>query len=85
MKQQSLNAREEEALTPRTLRRTTANATNCKLGPSCCIANLMLMREPADDVPFAVCDQAMRHNPKWATFNAVYINEIVEFYIQNAS
>jgi len=26
----------------------------------------------------------MRHNPKWATFNAAYINEMVEFHVQNA-
>ncbi|KAJ4307350.1 hypothetical protein N0V88_000734 [Collariella sp. IMI 366227] len=26
----------------------------------------------------------MRHNPKWATFNSVYINEKVGFHLQNA-
>lgn len=31
-----------------------------------------------------MCDQALRHNPKWATFNRVYINEKVEFHLQNA-
>src|SRR5262245_29202791 len=34
--------------------------------------------------PDAIRDQAMRHNPKWATFNAAYINEMVEFHVQNA-
>ena len=26
----------------------------------------------------------MRHDPKWATFNGAYINEKVEFHLQNA-
>ena len=28
-------------------------------------------------------DQMMRHDFKWATFNSVYINEQVEFHLQN--
>ncbi|OXV05933.1 hypothetical protein Egran_06299 [Elaphomyces granulatus] len=32
----------------------------------------------------AVRDQMMRHDPKWATFNSAYINEKVEFHLQNA-
>ncbi|KEY73695.1 hypothetical protein S7711_09571 [Stachybotrys chartarum IBT 7711] len=32
----------------------------------------------------AVRDQMMRHDPKWATFNSAYINEKVEFHVQNA-
>ncbi|KAK3370950.1 FluG domain-containing protein [Lasiosphaeria ovina] len=31
----------------------------------------------------AVRDQMMRHDPKWATFNSAYINEKVQFDIQN--
>ncbi|KAI6777633.1 uncharacterized protein J7T54_002767 [Emericellopsis cladophorae] len=34
--------------------------------------------------PNAVRDQVMRHDPKWATFNSAYINEKVEFHLQNA-
>ncbi|KAL7786357.1 FluG domain-containing protein [Trichoderma ceciliae] len=34
--------------------------------------------------PDTVRDQAMRHDPKWATFNSAYINEKVEFHVQNA-
>lgn len=34
--------------------------------------------------PDAVRDQMMRHDPKWATFNSAYINEHVEFHLQNA-
>jgi hypothetical protein len=26
----------------------------------------------------------MRHDPRWATFNSAYINEKVEFHLQNA-
>jgi hypothetical protein len=26
----------------------------------------------------------MRHDPKWATFNSAYINEKVQFDLQNA-
>lgn len=29
-------------------------------------------------------DQALRHDPKWATFNSAYINENIEFDTQNA-
>lgn len=32
----------------------------------------------------AVRDQMMRHDPKWATFNSAYINEKVQFHLQNA-
>lgn len=32
----------------------------------------------------SVHDQMMRHDPKWATFNSAYINEQVEFHLQNA-
>ncbi|KAK0637170.1 FluG domain-containing protein [Bombardia bombarda] len=35
--------------------------------------------------PDAVRDQAMRHDPKWATFNAAYINEMLEYHVQNAA
>lgn len=31
----------------------------------------------------AVRDQMMRHDPKWATLNSVYINEKVKFHLQN--
>ncbi|KAK3934352.1 hypothetical protein QBC46DRAFT_368262 [Diplogelasinospora grovesii] len=34
--------------------------------------------------PDAVRDQAMRHNPRWATFNSAYINEMIQFDVQNA-
>ncbi|KAK3940940.1 FluG domain-containing protein [Diplogelasinospora grovesii] len=34
--------------------------------------------------PDAVRDQMMRHDPKWATFNSAYINENVQFHLQNA-
>ncbi|KAK8000474.1 FluG domain-containing protein [Apiospora arundinis] len=34
--------------------------------------------------PDAVRDQALRHDPKWATFNSAYINENIEFDTQNA-
>ncbi|KAK6841024.1 hypothetical protein PG987_001884 [Apiospora arundinis] len=34
--------------------------------------------------PDAVRDQALRHDPKWATFNNAYINENVEYDTQNA-
>ncbi|RYO96655.1 hypothetical protein DL764_007436 [Monosporascus ibericus] len=34
--------------------------------------------------PDAVRDQAMRHDPKWATFNKAYINEKLQFHVQNA-
>ncbi|KAK7959755.1 uncharacterized protein PG986_004609 [Apiospora aurea] len=34
--------------------------------------------------PDAVRDQALRHDPKWATFNSAYINENIEFNTQNA-
>ncbi|KAK8076087.1 hypothetical protein PG994_003359 [Apiospora phragmitis] len=34
--------------------------------------------------PDAVRDQALRHDPKWATFNSAYINENVEYDTQNA-
>lgn len=34
--------------------------------------------------PDTVRDQAMRHNPKWAIFNNAYINEKVQFHVQNA-
>ena len=34
--------------------------------------------------PDSVRDQMMRHDPKWATFNSAYINEQVEFHLQNA-
>jgi len=36
------------------------------------------------EAPDAVRDQAMRHNPKWATFYCAYINEMVQFHVQNA-
>ncbi|KAK4118382.1 hypothetical protein N657DRAFT_675587 [Parathielavia appendiculata] len=32
----------------------------------------------------AVRDQMLRHDPKWATFNSVYINAKVKFHLQNA-
>jgi hypothetical protein len=38
----------------------------------------------ARKVSDVVRDQMMRHNPKWATFNSIYINEKVEFDQQNA-
>jgi hypothetical protein len=34
--------------------------------------------------PDAVRDQMMHHDPEWATFNSAYINEKVEFHLQNA-
>lgn len=34
--------------------------------------------------PDTVCDQAMRYNLKWAIFNNAYINEKIQFYVQNA-
>ncbi|KXX76362.1 Phosphatidylserine decarboxylase proenzyme 3 [Madurella mycetomatis] len=33
------------------------------------------------NVPNAVRDQMMRYDPKWATFNSVYINEKVKFHL----
>ncbi|KAK3934127.1 hypothetical protein QBC46DRAFT_454414 [Diplogelasinospora grovesii] len=36
------------------------------------------------NAPDAVRDQMMRHDPKWATFNSAYINEKVQFHLQNA-
>nr|ODN82566.1 hypothetical protein L203_05375 [Cryptococcus depauperatus CBS 7841] len=36
------------------------------------------------NAPDSVRDQTMRHDPKWATFNSAYINELVEFHLQNA-
>ncbi|RFU74047.1 domain containing, partial [Trichoderma arundinaceum] len=30
-----------------------------------------------------VRDQVMRHDPEWATFNSAYINEKVQFHVQN--
>ncbi|WVO16389.1 hypothetical protein L204_104064 [Cryptococcus depauperatus] len=36
------------------------------------------------NAPDSVRDQTMRHDPKWATFNRAYINELVEFHLQNA-
>ncbi|KFA79087.1 hypothetical protein S40288_07039 [Stachybotrys chartarum IBT 40288] len=65
MARQSLDAGEETAIGPKTLRRMAANAIN-------------------GNAPDTVRDQAMRHNPKWATFNAAYINEMVEYHVQNA-
>ena len=44
-------------------------------------ANVRLIPGTAPD---AVRDQMMRHDPKWATFNSAYINEKVEFHLQNA-
>jgi hypothetical protein len=34
--------------------------------------------------PDAIRDQMMRHDPKWATFNSAYINEKLQFHVQNA-
>lgn len=34
--------------------------------------------------PDSVRDQMMRHDPKWATFNSAYINENLEFSVQDA-
>lgn len=34
--------------------------------------------------PDTVRDQAMRHDPKWAIFNHAYINEKIQFDVQNA-
>ncbi|GKT51783.1 uncharacterized protein ColSpa_11964 [Colletotrichum spaethianum] len=31
----------------------------------------------------AVCDQMMRHDPKFATFHGAYLNKNVEFNLQN--
>lgn len=36
------------------------------------------------NAPDAVRDQMMRHNPRWATFFNAYLNEEVEFHMQNA-
>lgn len=38
----------------------------------------------AGKAPDTVRDQAMRHNPKWAIFNSAYINEKIQFHVQNA-
>ncbi|KAN0087176.1 Protein of unknown function (DUF3435) domain containing protein [Elaphomyces granulatus] len=35
------------------------------------------------NVPDAIRDQMMRHDPKWATFNSAYINEKLQFHVQN--
>jgi hypothetical protein len=35
------------------------------------------------NAPDAVRDQILYHDPKWATFNSVYINPRVKFHLQN--
>ncbi|KAK4249237.1 hypothetical protein C7999DRAFT_39654 [Corynascus novoguineensis] len=40
--------------------------------------------EADGNAPDAVRDQMLRHDPKWATFNSVYINPRVRFHLQNA-
>lgn len=46
-------------------------------------SDLQIANVPAGNAPDAVRDQMMRHDPKFLTFHDAYLNQMVEFNLQN--
>ncbi|GKT43643.1 uncharacterized protein ColSpa_03824 [Colletotrichum spaethianum] len=84
MRRQSLDAGFEEAWTPRFTRRGAANAANGEWAETSGRHHgRMLTAWTLGNAPDSVRDQMMRHDPKFATFHGAYLNEKVNFDLQN--